>query len=89
MRKIICAVLLSILLISFTSVITDAADSVLHKMLQDAWARVDTASVHDIKKMVGSKEEMVLLDVRDSEEYKNEHITGAINISRGMLEFMI
>jgi rhodanese-related sulfurtransferase len=29
----------------------------------------------------------LLVDVRESEEYRTSHIPGAINISRGMLEF--
>jgi rhodanese-related sulfurtransferase len=29
----------------------------------------------------------LLIDVRESEEYRTSHIPGAINISRGMLEF--
>ena len=29
----------------------------------------------------------LLLDVRDADEYRSSHIPGAMNISRGMLEF--
>ncbi|MBE0485783.1 rhodanese-like domain-containing protein [Marinobacter sp.] len=29
----------------------------------------------------------LLLDVRDADEYRNSHIPGAVNVSRGMLEF--
>ncbi|MBI41920.1 rhodanese-like domain-containing protein [Marinobacter lutaoensis] len=29
----------------------------------------------------------LLVDVRDPDEYRNSHIPGAINISRGLLEF--
>lgn len=29
----------------------------------------------------------LLLDVRDADEYRNGHIPGAVNISRGLLEF--
>lgn len=29
----------------------------------------------------------LLLDVRDADEYRSSHIPGAVNISRGMLEF--
>jgi rhodanese-related sulfurtransferase len=33
------------------------------------------------------KQADLLVDVRDSDEYRTSHIPGAINISRGMLEF--
>lgn len=33
------------------------------------------------------KQADLLLDVRDPDEYRTSHIPGAINISRGMLEF--
>lgn len=29
----------------------------------------------------------LLVDVRDADEYRNSHIPGAVNISRGLLEF--
>lgn len=29
----------------------------------------------------------LLLDVRDADEYRNSHIPGAVNVSRGLLEF--
>lgn len=33
------------------------------------------------------KDADLLLDVRDADEYRTSHIPGAVNISRGMLEF--
>lgn len=41
-------------------------------------------SVHD-RILLGA----IALDIRDSEEYANGHIEGAINISRGKLEMLI
>ena len=36
--------------------------------------------------MIDTKEDIILLDIRDKEEYETGHIPGAINISRGTLE---
>ncbi|HDL20951.1 MAG TPA: rhodanese-like domain-containing protein [Nitrospirae bacterium] len=35
------------------------------------------------------KKIIIILDVRDKEEFEKEHIKGAINISRGLLEFLV
>jgi len=39
--------------------------------------------------MIDNREDIILLDVRDREEYETEHIPGAINISRGTLDFKV
>ena len=35
------------------------------------------------------KKEDVLLDVREADEYNTSHIPGAVNVSRGILEFKL
>ena len=39
--------------------------------------------------MIDAKENVILLDVRDKQEFDEGRIPGAINISRGMLEFKV
>jgi len=39
--------------------------------------------------MTDGKEDIILLDVRDKEEYETGHIPNAINISRGSLDFKV
>ena len=39
--------------------------------------------------MIDNKKDIILLDVRDSEEFETGHIPGAINISRGSLDFKV
>lgn len=48
---------------------------------------VPHVSAREFKKIMDSGEEYVLLDVREEAEYNAGHLPGAINISRGMLEW--
>ena len=75
-----------VLLTPFSS---KAADKTPEQIVQEARARVKEVTLQEVKKMMDSGEKIVLLDVRDKEEYEKEHIAGAINISRGLLEFLV
>jgi len=59
------------------------------QMVKDAKASIKEVSVNDVKKMIDNKETIVILDVRDKDEFETGYIPGAINLSRGMLEFKI
>jgi len=72
-----------------TSFISKAADKTPEQMVQEARAEVKEVTLQEAKKMMDAGEKIVLLDVRDKEEYEKEHISGAINISRGLLEFLV
>ena len=87
-RKIafVFMLLMYILLMPFSS---KAADKTPEKLVQEARAQVKEVSLQEAKKMMDSGEKIVILDVRDKEEYEKEHIAGAINISRGLLEFLV
>ena len=65
----------------------EAADKTPEQLVTEARAAIKEVSVGDVKKMLDAKENIVLLDVRDRNEFEGERIPGAINISRGMLEF--
>jgi len=39
--------------------------------------------------MIDTKEDIIILDVRDKEEFETGYIPGVLNLSRGMLEFKI
>ena len=69
--------------------ITQAADKTPQQLVQEARSNVQAVSIHDVKKMIDTKEKIIILDVRDKEEFVKEHIPGAINISRGQLEFLV
>ena len=57
--------------------------------LAKAKADVKKVSAADVKAAIHQKEKAVFLDVRDSNEYTAGHLPGAINVSRGTLEFNV
>ncbi len=59
------------------------------QMVKEAKASISEVSVGDVKKMIDNKDKIVILDVRDKDEFETGYIPGAINLSRGMLEFKI
>jgi rhodanese-related sulfurtransferase len=59
------------------------------QMVKEAKASIKEVSVDDVKKMIDAKEKIIILDVRDRDEFETGYIPGAINLSRGMLEFKI
>ncbi len=65
----------------------EAADKTADQFVKEAKAVINEVSISDVKKMLDAKENFVLLDVRDKNELEEGRIPGAINISRGMLEF--
>ncbi len=78
--------------IFFSLLYTDsvrAADKTPEQLVDKARAQVTSVSIHDVKKMLDTEENVIILDVRDKEEYEKGHIPGAIHISRGLLEFMV
>jgi len=50
---------------------------------------VAKVSAADVKAAIDKKEKAVYLDVRDPQEFSAGHLPGAINVSRGTLEFNI
>lgn len=54
-------------------------------LVQDAKQDIREISVEQAEAAI--KDADLLLDVRDADEYRTSHIPGAVNISRGMLEF--
>ena len=59
------------------------------QLVSEAKAVIREVSIQDVKRMVDGKEKVIILDVRDKEEYEKEHIPGAVNMSRGLLDFHI
>jgi rhodanese-related sulfurtransferase len=59
------------------------------EMVVKAKATVAKVSAADVKAAIDKKEKAVFLDVRDPGEYSAGHVPGAINVSRGTLEFNV
>lgn len=88
MKTIYLSFLLIIFTLSFFSPVSHAGKTP-EQLVQEARTRVEEISINEVKKMMDAKEKIVILDVRDKEEFEGGHITGAMNISRGMLEFLV
>ena len=54
-----------------------------------AKAEIKKVTAADVKAAIDKKEKAVFLDVRDPGEFTAGHLPGAINVSRGTLEFNI
>ena len=62
---------------------------VVKEMVSKTKAAIKVVSAADVKAAIDNKEKAVFLDVRDPGEYAAGHVPGAINVSRGTLEFNI
>ena len=59
------------------------------EMLSSAKASITKVSAEAVKAAIDSKEKAIFLDVRDAGEFDAGHLPGAMNISRGTLEFVV
>jgi len=61
----------------------------LKEMLAEARKVVPEEGPADLQRRMKSGEKVVVIDVRDPDEFRDGHIEGSANISRGFLEFRI
>ena len=61
----------------------------LREMLAEARQFVKEEGPAELRGRLASGEPLVLIDVRDPDEYRDGYIEPAVNISRGFLEFRI
>ena len=61
----------------------------LKEMLAEARQVVPEEGPADLQRRMKSGEKVVVIDVRDPDEFRDGHIEGSANISRGFLEFRI
>lgn len=93
--KIYIPVLLLILLIGLWLIPSTAVSGPpIYQVKQNVialWKPLQASLPHvtakEFKKIMDSGEQFILIDVRDAAEYYAAHLPGAINISRGMLEW--
>jgi predicted sulfurtransferase len=81
-----------ILIAVFAACVAYAAQDVCktpEQLVKEAKASIKEVSVQDVKQMIDNKEKVIILDVRDKEEYDKGHLPGAVNMSRGKLDFHI
>ena len=61
----------------------------LKEMLAEARQVVPEEGPAEVQKRLAAGEPVVVIDVRDPDEYRDGHLEAASNISRGFLEFRI
>lgn len=59
------------------------------EMLASARGAIKIVPPEAVKTAIDSKEKAIFLDVRDAGEFAAGHLPGAMNISRGTLEFVV
>ena len=61
----------------------------LKDMLAEARQVVPEQGPADVARRLAAGEKIVVIDVRDPDEYRDGHLEPATNISRGFLEFRV
>lgn len=56
------------------------------KLVDDAKKRVKETNVPELKKRVDSGEKLIVVDVREDNEWAKGHIAGAVHMGRGVIE---
>jgi len=82
------SLLLIIILMISTAFAINTSLALAQDMTADDFKNITTISVSDAKALL-DKGDVIFLDVRTKSEYRSGHIPGAVNISRGLLEFMV
>src|SRR3954464_7059679 len=55
-------------------------------IVNDAKSRVKETNVSEVKKRMDAGEKLMLVDVREDNEWAKGHIAGAIHLSKGVIE---
>ncbi|MGO9611808.1 MAG: rhodanese-like domain-containing protein [Dissulfurispiraceae bacterium] len=66
-----------------------SADKTPEQLVQEAKKVIKEVSITEAKKMMDSGQKLIILDVREKDEYDSGHIPGAILMPRGFLEFKV
>ncbi|MEO6696332.1 MAG: rhodanese-like domain-containing protein [Ignavibacteria bacterium] len=57
-----------------------------HELCSDAKDNVTECSIGEVRKMFENKEDFMLVDVREDNEFKEGRIKGAVHIGKGIIE---
>ena len=80
---------LALVLLLTNNVTVFASGKTIHQIIGEAKSQIAQVTVEQVKKDMDAGKKFVLLDVRSSEEFGAGHLSGAVNIPRGKLEFGI
>ena len=88
-RKFIVVLLVTVLIFAFGAVVQATDFKTPAQLVADAKAAIKEVSIGDLKKMMDNNENIIILDVRDRDDYEKQHIPGAIHMSRGLLDLHV
>lgn len=88
-RKSVTALLVLMLAFVFSITVQAADYKTPAQLVKDAKAAVKEISPADLKKMLDNKEKVIVLDIRDRDEYEKQRIPGSIQMSRGLVDLHI
>lgn len=91
-KKVLVCIVGVALALSMVSVAISAGPDMnpkVKEMLASARSAIKTVTPEAVKAAIDSKEKAIFLDVRDGGEFAAGHLPGALNISRGTLEFVV
>ena len=88
-RKFIVVLLTTVLIFTFGTVVQAADYKTPAQLVKEAKSSVKEVSIQELKKMIDGNENVIVLDVRDRDEYEKQHIPGAIHMSRGLLDLHV
>ena len=76
MNKKLGFFLVIIFFVLYSASLVHAVDKTPEQVVREAKASVSEVSIDEVKKMIDNRENIILLDVRDSEEYETGRIPG-------------
>jgi len=88
-RALVCLILSLAIGFVGTASATAAMPTQVQEMVDKARAATKQVPLQEFKATVDGKEDAVILDVRNPDEFAAAHVPGAVNLSRGLLEFNI
>jgi rhodanese-related sulfurtransferase len=56
------------------------------KLVKDAKTRVAETNIADVKRRIDAREKLVLVDVREDNEWAQGHVPGAVHLGKGIIE---
>ncbi|MEW6602572.1 MAG: rhodanese-like domain-containing protein [Nitrospirota bacterium] len=88
-RKFVTGLLVMMSVIVFSMTVQAADYKTPDQLVSEAKAVIKEVSPADLKKMLDDKENIIVLDVRDRDEYEKQRIPGSIHMSRGLVDLHI
>jgi len=88
-RKFVITLLAVMLVIVFSITVQAADYKTPAQLVKEAKSAIKEVTPADLKKMLDNKENVIVLDIRDRDEYEKQRIPGSIHMSRGLVDLHV